>query len=864
MSVEPKRKLTKSEIKQVLSFIKPNPNIPKEIALAMARNMFRKLKKQLGEVAIYPRLIPELTKELSRHYRESQIQAGECVGILGAQSIGEKNTQANLNSVDWEEKVIYAEGKTSHIRAIGEWIDAEIARDEKNTQHIPENNTYYLELKDRDIYIPSCDQHGMCNWYRVKAVTKHYPKGKLVKVITQSGRSVVATQAKSFLVWNGTEFCATPGSDVKVGDIMPTTKRLSRYNRQTHFSLRTIFPHIEVPEQILLDNNFGFLIGIYLAEGWVTETFVGISNNDPIIRKRVTDWCDRYGITYHVGKGTNNDLKIHSTLITGMFKIICDTGSTNKRVPTFSYMATDEFLRGMIDGYFSGDGTIDKNYGNITVTSVSENLILGISFLLSYFGIFGRMSNNIDSKNIKRTYELCISNGFARKFAQTIPLTSSSKQERLDITLSRKYRYEHGKSQEGFPDRDVYFDEVVSVEYVDGTTEFVYDLTVETTRNFQLWNGLNQHDTFHKAGSGDGRPQAAGLNELLNATKEPKTPGCLVYFNGGNKSIGDLRTTIGSSLVQITFGKITSDYDICIDKKSEVWYPAYKLLEGDDFEDYTDCISIKVDMDLLFTYKITLKEIAEFISNEYSDMLCVYSPDCFGQLDIFVDTREIDIPEEQIVHITTENAREIYIDDVVRPNLMELVICGIPGVDNMYFLRDSEQKGCWGIELENTREKLPDSVRRYKQILAHPIVDMSRTISNNVWDIYHTLGIEAARQYILEISIQMMEGINLCHPLLLVDKMTHAGTISSISRYTMRREESGPFGKASFEETLDNFLKAGVYGQQEPTRGVSASIICGKTASIGTGLCELRMNMDMLLGTVEEEDAKESDSSDSE
>ena len=62
----------------------------------------------------------------------------------------------------------------------------------------------------------------------------------------------------------------------------------------------------------------------------------------------------------------------------------------------------------------------------------------------------------------------------------------------------------------------------------------------------------------------------------------------------------------------------------------------------------------------------------------------------------------------------------------------------------------------------------------------------------------------------------------------------------------MRNEESGPMGKASFEETMDNFLKAGVYGQEEATRGVSASIICGKLAQIGTGVCELTMDVKSL------------------
>ena len=55
----------------------------------------------------------------------------------------------------------------------------------------------------------------------------------------------------------------------------------------------------------------------------------------------------------------------------------------------------------------------------------------------------------------------------------------------------------------------------------------------------------------------------------------------------------------------------------------------------------------------------------------------------------------------------------------------------------------------------------------------------------------------------------------------------------------MRNEQSGPLAKASFEESLDNFLKAGVFGEIESTKGVSASIMCGKPSKIGSGLCDL-------------------------
>jgi hypothetical protein len=45
------------------------------------------------------------------------------------------------------------------------------------------------------------------------------------------------------------------------------------------------------------------------------------------------------------------------------------------------------------------------------------------------------------------------------------------------------------------------------------------------------------------------------------------------------------------------------------------------------------------------------------------------------------------------------------------------------------------------------------------------------------------------------------------------------------------------------EETLGNFLNAGIYGQEESTKGVSASIICGKTPQLGSGIVDLKMQI---------------------
>ena len=53
-------------------------------------------------------------------------------------------------------------------------------------------------------------------------------------------------------------------------------------------------------------------------------------------------------------------------------------------------------------------------------------------------------------------------------------------------------------------------------------------------------------------------------------------------------------------------------------------------------------------------------------------------------------------------------------------------------------------------------------------------------------------------------------------------------------------------GKASFEESMDNFLNAAAHGDVEPTKGVSASIVCGKRANIGTGMMELSIDLKSL------------------
>lgn len=815
------RLLTNTEIENMLNFIQPQKGIPHDTAMSVVNIQKEKLRVQLKTQKVYPEIIPALKEEIQKVYYSSIIDPGESVGVICAQSIGEKQTQTTLNSVDWTEKLLYTKHNKTVVEPIGKMIDRLLSLNPNNITKIQENRTEYLPLPE-GYMIPSCDENGKTNWYRIEAVTRHLPVGKLVRVVTQSGRTVTATQSKSFLVWNGTKFEGVLGSDVKIGDILPTTTSLRKPNRFEYLYPTDIFtvPYKKEYDdfKIPLDNDFGFIIGIYLAKGWCTKTFVAIWNNDEVIQKRVTDWCDRYRITY---QHTNvNILKIYSTLLASIFKIICNTGSANKQVPELAYTAPDEFIKGLIDGYWmSCDGTVNKD-DSVSVCSISENLILGISFLLSYFGIFGTLSNTLQNKKnvgIERMYTL---SSFFQEFRKLNMVTQN------DVAV-----------------RDVYFDKVLSVEYVNGTTEYVYDLTVETTRNFQLWNGLNVVDTFHRAGQSE-KTMTAGVprfQELLNATKNPKIVNHKIFFQSGNNSIQEMRNTVGSSIVGLTMLNISKSIKTQMDKEDEPWYEAYKILFSDKFSEHKHCITFILDMKKLFEFKLTMQEIVDHIHKEYSDLHCVFSPPANGQIDVFVDTQNIILPENRLLFVDQENAIEIYLEEVVQTTLEQIYICGIPAISEVFYLKEGKE---WIVETNGFCSKtISKQYSSFKRLLSHPKVDYTQTISNNVWDIYEVLDIEAARQFLIEEFMAIMEGINICHAMILVDRMTHNGTISSITRYTMKKEESGPMGKASFEETMDNFLNAAAEGDKEPTEGVSASIICGKRACVGTGMIKLSIDI---------------------
>jgi len=371
-------------------------------------------------------------------------------------------------------------------------------------------------------------------------------------------------------------------------------------------------------------------------------------------------------------------------------------------------------------------------------------------------------------------------------------------------------------------------------------------------------------NTFHSAGMAiatviTGVPR---FGELLNATTNPKMVSCQIYFKDQDHDIESLRQYIGSDLRQFTLKDLEINHHVSYKSTPEHWYEPYLMFT--DPISYTNtldmicgtsettnylCCTVNLNHKILYEYIISLQQIVDKLTEEYDDIIVIPSPVEKHRIDIFIDVEQITDSDNNFGDITM--AHKLYIDNVVIPSLFDIVVAGIPGITNFFFkkynandqlmsfYKDYKGNAGWMVETQGCC---------YSKLLSHPKMRTAILISNNMWDIYEALGIEAARQFLIDefMNVVSSDGtyINICHVMLLVDLMTFSGSIASISRYGIKRDQAGPLAKASFEESLDNFLKAGVFGDIESTNGVSASIMCGKRSKIGTGLCDLLYKVD--------------------
>jgi len=153
-------------------------------------------------------------------------------------------------------------------------------------------------------------------------------------------------------------------------------------------------------------------------------------------------------------------------------------------------------------------------------------------------------------------------------------------------------------------------------------------------------------------------------------------------------------------------------------------------------------------------------------------------------------------------------------------------------------------KGISGIERAIIRKSEGEYViytqgSNLKDVFQVPGVDASRVRTNNIVEISDVLGIEAARNSVIDEANKTLSeqglSVDFRHIMLVSDIMTNDGAVRAIGRHGVSGRKSSVLARAAFEITTAHLLDAGIVGEKDPLDGVTENIIIGQPVSVGTG-----------------------------
>ena len=177
--------------------------------------------------------------------------------------------------------------------------------------------------------------------------------------------------------------------------------------------------------------------------------------------------------------------------------------------------------------------------------------------------------------------------------------------------------------------------------------------------------------------------------------------------------------------------------------------------------------------------------------------------------------------------------REIRELRLLADKFRDLQISGIKDIGKVIIRKDERE---WIMHTEGSN---------LKDILSMEGIDTYRTTTNDIHEIETVLGIEAARQSIINEARNTLENqglsVDVRHIMLVADIMTSEGEVKSIGRHGISGEKSSVLARAAFEETGKHLLRASIRGEVDDLTGIIENIIIGQPIPLGTGSIGVKM-----------------------
>ncbi|MHA2059269.1 MAG: DNA-directed RNA polymerase subunit A'' [Candidatus Ranarchaeia archaeon] len=621
--------------------------------------------------------------------------------------------------------------------------------------------------------------------------------------------------------------------------------------------------HTRIPEVIDLTPLMGWFIGAYLAEGSATSHFLSIANNNRIYQNQVIDFANSLGLNSHIKEGIgefgpSSSVIISSSVLTKWFKKMCGTSANNKRVPEWALNTTNDFIRGLLRGYFDGDGNISVNRNMIRASSNSKELRDGICLLLSRIGIF-------TSKGKSKQYTLTIPGRYASKYREMIGFDIPHKKTALDqlvdveegkvqnkektydildmipgfgsifddlqkklklparlvTKLTRKQKVGRRTLKKYIDDfktkalelkvdiekeisilsravnSDVIWDEIVKLESVRPSHPLVYDFSVSELETFITVEGLVTHNTlrtFHFAGVAE-FDVTLGLPRLIEIVDARKNPSTPTMKIFLEKGYRTKEDSVRKVIQRILMTKVEK-------VANEV------LLDLIDKE-----VEILLDAELMEDKGVTIEEVNETLKNSRTTKAA----------------QEI-TADEDTIYLRFKEDTETEKLQSLREKIKGVLIKGVRGIHRAIMRRDRLTEE-WVIHTQGSN---------LIEVLKIEGVDKTRTVTNSIQEIYEVLGVEAARFAIIDEARSVLEeqglDVDIRHLMLVSDIMTSDGYLQQIGRHGISGGKSSVLARASFEVTVRHLLGAAILGEEDNLKGIAENVIVGQMIPLGTGV----------------------------
>ena len=390
-------------------------------------------------------------------------------------------------------------------------------------------------------------------------------------------------------------------------------------------------------------------------------------------------------------------------------------------------------------------------------------------------------------------------------------------------------------------------------------------------------------NTFHFAGVAAKSNVTRGvprIEEILSLSSEPKNPSMTIYLKKEDETDREKAQVIMNMLEHTKLVEIVGLVEICFDPDNlttlihadQSTLEQYRAFENmmdecaniqattseEDAANQKSKWILRMEMDAttMLEKNITMDDVNFTLTNCYGDdVSCVYSDYNADKLVFRIRMNNI-MKQSGTRNAGKKNLNpldqsdQIYLLKNFQDQLLNnVVLRGIKRLNKVILRKVKDNV----VEESGTYKKrdmwVLDTVgTNMMDVLALEYIDASRSFSNDIVEIYHVLGIEAARQAIYNELVDVIEFdgtyINYHHFSILCDRMTFTNKMISIFRHGINNDNIGPIAKASFEETPEMFLKAAKHGELDTFRGVSANVMCGQEGYFGTGAFQVVLDVE--------------------